>query len=211
MNPSTADAVLSALAPTFEKEAFARNLDGFFRVRDQFADFASIQLRSDSAAVALNAGVQPLFVLAPQKREPSALRATSEVDCYIRVRLAPPGKADYWVPLGRDLAHVVAEAEKLFVDRGWPFFAFFNSARGLCEALTIEGIRSRTVPEYFRMVTRSRLALVGAKAQLACGDLSRAKALAEYGLSVVGMGVDLKREFKRIIEEGSKPGSTSSR
>lgn len=204
---SPVDAMLSGLALGLEKDGFARNADGFFRVHGEFVDLLSVQTRSDNAAVALNAGVQPLFLLPPEKRAPSALRAMSETESYVRVRLAPEGKADHWLLLGRDLTGVLREAEQLYAERGRPFFAFFKSVRTLCQELTVERVRSGAVPEYFGLMTRSRLALLAAKAHLACDDLTGAKALAEYGLSVAGMAVSLKREFKRIIEEEAKQRS----
>lgn len=193
------NSVAALIAPVLEKEGFLRNAEGFFRVRPQFADYISIQIKSDSSAVALNAGVQPLFLLSPEKQVFDALREASEVDCYVRTRLAPEGQVDYWLSLALNSSKLVAEAEVMFIERGRPFFELFKSVLNLCNALTIEGIQSNKVPKFFSMVTKSRLALLGAKANLVQGNPTLATEFAEYGLTVSGMAVNLKREFKCII------------
>ncbi|MGC3963616.1 MAG: DUF4304 domain-containing protein [Rhodocyclaceae bacterium] len=199
MSNAIVSSVVSAVAPIFEQEGFSKNAEGFFRVRPQFADYLSIQVKSDNTAIALNAGIQPIFLLSAEQKSESALRGGSEVDCYVRARLAPDGQADYWIPLALEPQGLAEEIAATFKAHGKPFFEFFASSESLSGALTIEGIQSGNLPAYFSMMTKSRLALLGAKANLSANNTALARAFAEYGLSVAGMAVSLKREFKNII------------
>lgn len=199
MSNAIVNSVVLAVAPMFEQEGFSRSAEGFFRVRSQFVDYLSIQVKSDNSAIALNAGVQPLFLLPAEQKSESALRGASEVDCYIRTRLTPDGQADYWIPLHLDSQRLAEEIAATLEAHGKPFFDFFASSESLSGALTIEGIQSGNLPAYFSMMTKSRLALLGAKANLSANNAALARAFAEYGLSVAGMAVSLKREFKNII------------
>ena len=199
MGNSIVDSVVAAIEPSLAQAGFSRNTEGFFRIRPQFVDYLSIQVRSDNAAIALNAGVQPVFMLSPEKQTIDSLRGASEIDCYIRKRLAPEGQADYWLSIDLGPTRIAKEITEIFEEHGQPFFEFFASLQVLCRSLTIEEIQSKNVSKYFSMLTKSRLAHLGAMAHMTCGNQSLAKVFAEYGLSVAGMAVSLKKEFKRII------------
>ncbi|SDG45453.1 DUF4304 domain-containing protein [Phytopseudomonas seleniipraecipitans] len=188
-----------AVAPILEQEEFSKNEQGFFRERMQFADYLSIQVKSDNSAVALNAGVQPLFLLSPEQANENALRRLSEVECFIRTRLVLQGMDDYWVSLSQEPQQVADELVILFKKQGVPFFELFDSSEKLIRMLTINDIESGSLPTCFSMMTKSRLALLAAKASLSTGNTSLAKSLAEYGLAVSGMAVSLKREFRDIM------------
>jgi hypothetical protein len=205
MGNSIVVSVASVIAPMLEQFGFSRNAEGFFRVRQQFADYLSIQVRSDNAAVALNAGVQPLYLLTSEKRVTDALRGASEIDCYVRVRLTPEGQTDNWLSMALGTTRLASEIELIFKECGLPFFEFFASVQSLCEILTIDAIESGKLSKCFSMLTKSRLALLGARTHVVCGNHSLAKAFAVYGLSVVGMAVNLKREFKNIIIAAEHP------
>lgn len=202
MSNSMVGSVVSLAAPALEPMGFSKGAEGFFRLRPQFADYLSIQLKSDNSAVSLNAGVQPLFLLPSEQKEDAFLCNLSEVDCYVRTRLVPNGETDFWIPLDLGPQKLAEEISVVFKKYGKPFFDFFASEKSLSEVLTLEAIQSGDLPEYFSMMTKSRLALLGAKANLVSNNYALAKALAEYGLSVAGMAVSLKREFRSIIAGG---------
>lgn len=192
---SAADVVF----PIFEGEGFYKNRDGFYRGRKEFFDFLSVQLRSDGAAVALNAGVQPVFLIDSSSPDSDFMPGISEVDCFIRKRLTPEGSADYWFSVHLPHPKIIEEVRSVFYECGLPFFRFFETLSGVGEVLSVENIEGGKLPEFLSMMTRSRLALLCATINIELNRLKLAKEAAEYGLSVCGMAVSLKREFKNIL------------
>lgn len=199
MSEVVKELVTSLIAGWALGEGFVRGTTDLVRKRREFIDCISIQVAGNGAQVALNVGTHPAFLAEADGLSADALHEFSEVDCYIRKRLAPNDEADFWIPVGSAGATLAAELKALFDMAGAPFFERFSSIGFLIESLTVENISTQALPDCFGMLTRSRLALLGAKANMEIGDVAAARDLAEYGLSVCGMAVALKREFKKIL------------
>lgn len=196
---SALQAALAKAAVTLESAGFRRSGEEFVRLRPEFVDCVEFQLRSDRAAFAVNLGVQPICVIEEGKRDAASLSALHEVDCYIRERLLPDGQKDYWWPtVGNGIA-VAKEVDDLLRTKGMSFFSFFASLEESILPITLDDIAAGKTPVYFSKLTRTRLALLVAKANMEATRFTAAKALAEYGLKIAGMAVGPKKEFKAIL------------
>jgi len=112
--------------------------------------------------------------------------------------LSLAGEKDYWVVLGpreerlENLSHLLSVGGDLF-------FEYFSSIEKIATVLKVDSISEGMLPGCFGMLTKSRLALLGMKVCVFLNDFEGAKKMAEYGLSVAGMAVSLKREFRAIL------------
>lgn|GEM_PF-1479557 len=180
-------------------EGFVKGRSDFVRKRGDFIDCISVQVSENGDNVALNVGAHPVFLSDTDLWTVGALHEFSEIDCYIRNRLALGGEPDFWISLGLDGAVLEADLKTLLDVAGAAFFKQISSVNFLVKSLTIENISSRLLPDCFGVITKSRLALLGVRANMTVGDVVTAREIAEYGLSICGMAVALKRDFKKLL------------
>jgi hypothetical protein len=194
-------AAIATAAIALDTMGFKRAGDEFVRSRPEFVDCVAFQRRSDNAAFAVNVGVQPICVLDTGKRDAAALLALREVDCYVRERLLPDGQTDYWWPTVGNAVAVAKEVDSVLRTKGDSFFADFASIEGSILPISVEDIAEGRTSSHFAKLTRTRLALLVAKANMEARRFGAAKELAEYGLKIAGMAVGPKKEFKTILSQ----------
>jgi hypothetical protein len=192
-------AAAATAAQTLESAGFKRSQEEFVRVRADFIDCVALQLRSDRAAFAVNLGVQPICMLDASRRDTASLLGIREVDCYVRERLLPDAETDYWWSTSGDVVQTAKEVDELLRTKAMSFFGDFASLEKSILSITAEDIAEARTSSHFSKLTRTRLALLAAKANLETGRHAAAKKLAEYGLKIAGMAVGPKKEFKAIL------------
>lgn len=165
----------------------------FFKENDEFIKCVNIQRKSSGDVFFINLGVNPIFNGYGDENPPR-----KEIDCYIRHRISSGNELDAF-PLntGDDVDAAINKVK----NEAWPFFDFFSSLDNVFGSIKVKDLEEGTIPKELQSMPRARLALMCMRYFSATKNTTQAYDFAKYGLSVAGMAVGLKKEFKSIIKE----------
>lgn len=173
---------------------FKRNgRSDFFKEADGFIKCINIQKKSSGDVFFINLGVDPVFNRAEDKDT-----HRKEFDCFIRHRIASENRfRTFPLNTGDDVDIAIDRIKQ----EAWPFFDFFSSLDSVFGSIKVEDLEKETIPKELQSVPRARLALMCMRYYSSIENTVQEYEVAKYGLSISGMAVSLKKEFKRIIKE----------
>jgi hypothetical protein len=173
-------------------EGFSKVTDAnYIRTKNGFINCINFQKKSTGDVFFINMGVHPIFHGLNDQHLPDR-----EIDCYIRSRMITQDELDIDLLDSPDgISHIVSEMKK-----NWIFFDFFNSVDNVFSSIDVEKIQNEQTPFELSKVTRVMLTLMCMYYHMSKGNKEKSINLAEYGLSIAGMAVKAKKEFKQVIK-----------
>ncbi|WP_224718615.1 DUF4304 domain-containing protein [Pectobacterium versatile] len=172
----------------FSKESGA----DFFRESNGFLNCINLQKKTTGDIFFINLGVHPVFDQINSQSLPKR-----EIDCYIRTRLSTDEMLRVEL---LDSPNGVSLVIKALEEKAWAFFNFFSSIDDVFSHLSIDKVKDGNIPTEFNSVTSVRLVSMCMNYNLLRGNIDVARDFANYGLSVAGMAVGVKKEFKQVLK-----------
>ncbi|SHH57529.1 hypothetical protein [Pectobacterium carotovorum] len=86
-------------------------------------------------------------------------------------------------------------------EKAWVFFNFFSSIDDVFAHLSIDKIKDGDIPAEFNSVTSVRLVSMCMNYNLLRDNIGVARDFANYGLSIAGMAVGVKKKFRQVLKD----------
>lgn len=165
----------------------------FFRETDGFIKCINLQNKSSGSVFFINLGVEPIF-----DEFGDEILCRREIDCYIRHRVTSDNEFNTFSLNTDDDVDIAISRIKY---EAWPFFDFFSSLDKVFKSIKVKDLEDGDISKELLSVPRARLALMCMRYFSSIKNATQAYDFAKYGLSVAGMGVSLKKEFKNMLKE----------
>ncbi|WP_323637279.1 DUF4304 domain-containing protein [Pectobacterium polaris] len=181
----------------FISNGFNKKSDtNFFRERNGFLNYVNFQMKTTRDVFFINLGVHPIF-----NQLDNHLHPKREIDCYIRFRLSTDEMLGVELLDSPDgVCFIIDKIE----EKVWSFFDFFSSIEDVFSHLTIDDIDDGIIPAEFNHVTSVRLVSMCINYHILKNNIAMARDFSNYGLSIAGMAIGVKKEFKQFLKETEK-------
>lgn len=187
----------SLMTDFFISHGFVKDSDvDYYREANGFLNAVNFQKKTTGDVFFINLGVHPIF-----RNDVGMKLSKKEIDCYVRTRIST--EKDFSLDLlafPDRVSLVLDEIER----KAWPFFDFFSSLDEVFSPLSVESVERDEIPTEFNGVTKVRLVSMCMNYHLYKGNVVLARNFAGYGLSIAGMAVVFKKEFKQVLSNTSE-------
>lgn len=182
------------ITSSFISNGFSRESHAdFFRENNGFINCVNFQIKTTGDVLFINLGVHPMFDQLDHRPYPK-----KEIDCYIRSRLSTNKTLSIaLLDSPDDVSFVINEIE----EKARTFFDFFSSIDDVFSLLSIDNIKEKNIATPLNGVTPVRLVSMCMHYHILKNNINVARDFANYGVSISGMAVSLKKAFKQILRD----------
>lgn len=199
-------AIKTEFAPRLREIGFKGSGKTFRRVSDEVIQVIHLQSDRVGERCCVNLGLQPFCVPVFATGELPNPAKLLEMDCELRWRLAPKGRADHWWQYStwrrtpEDSVHDLVET---FFEYGEPRLRQTTSLQSFCEAYPLAKLQTGEWQDALGGKSTPRTALLLARIHTHLGNQPLASEYARVGLEHLGNATLVRPELEKLMGSAS--------